>query len=138
MEPATQVARPRPPRTRKTAPTTPKAPVPAPRATRPWLLSTAAARRPRRPSQVVELDLQEERTPARIRDARFPRGAIAVIEVAQGERRLGVEPVANAEGRLQRIRDLQAQAAVVHDVRHHVWIVVRRERGDLADAWGQG
>src|SRR3546814_17595200 len=91
MEPATQVARPRPPRTRKTAPTTPKAPVPAPRATRPWLLSTAAARRPRRPSQVVELDLQEERTPARLRDARFPRGAIAVIEVPQGERRHGVE-----------------------------------------------
>src|SRR3546814_16606024 len=75
MEPATQVARPRPPRTRKTAPTTPKAPVPAPRATRPWLLSTAAARRPRRPSPVVELDLQEERPPARNRDARFPRGA---------------------------------------------------------------
>src|SRR3546814_4086156 len=109
MEPATQVARPRPPRTRKTAPTTPKAPVPAPRATRPWLLSTAAARRPRRPSQVVELDLQEERTPARIRDARFPRGAIAVIEVAQGERRIGVEQVANAEGRLQRIRDLRTE-----------------------------
>src|SRR3546814_16632735 len=86
---------------RKAAPTTPKAPVPAPRATRPWLLSTAAARRPRRPSQVVELDLQEERPPARIRDARFPRGAIAVIEGAQGERRIGVEQFANAEGRLQ-------------------------------------
>src|SRR3546814_6334913 len=65
------------------------------------------------------------------------RGAIAVIEVAQGERRIGVEQVANAEGRLQRIRDLPAQAVVVRDVRIHVRIVVRRDIRAVAHAWRQ-